>query len=109
VLRDRAFASCPPAHHVHVIHGGEIREAVFRRYREALSLTHFLRCLRASLIRGADATTVLGLAWPVALFALLVLLAATWGAYTRIEKSVPSVRSPKKRVGRRSSCKQRAS
>lgn len=55
-----------------------------RTIGEALPLTHFLRCLRASLIRGADAATVLGLAWPVALFALLVLLAAIWGAYRRI-------------------------
>ena len=51
---------------------------------EALPLTHFLRCPRASLLRGADAATALGLAWPVGLFALLALLTAIWGAYRRI-------------------------
>jgi ABC-type polysaccharide/polyol phosphate export permease len=49
-----------------------------------LPLTHFLRCLRASLIRGADAGTVLGLAWPIALFAVAALLVAIWMAYRRI-------------------------
>ena len=35
---------------------------------ELLPLTHFLRCLRASLLRDADAATVLALAWPIAAF-----------------------------------------
>ena len=38
---------------------------------ELLPLTHFLRCLRclrAILLRDADATTVLALAWPIAAF-----------------------------------------
>jgi ABC-2 type transport system permease protein len=55
-----------------------------RAIGDALPLTHFLRCLRASLIRGADAGTVLGLAWPIALFAVAALLVAIWMAYRRI-------------------------
>ena len=49
-----------------------------------LPLTHFLRGLRAALIRGADSATVLGLAWPIALFAALALLVAVWAARRRI-------------------------
>ena len=55
-----------------------------RAIGDALPLTHFLRCLRASLIRGADAGTVLGLAWPIALFAVAAPLVAIWMAYRRI-------------------------
>src|SRR6266436_3972732 len=55
-----------------------------RAIGDALPLTHFLRCLRASLIRGADAGTVLVLAWPIALFSVAALLVATWRAYRRI-------------------------
>ncbi len=47
-----------------------------RTIGEVLPLTHFLRCLRAVLIKGADAMQVLQLAWPIALFALLALSAA---------------------------------
>jgi ABC-2 type transport system permease protein len=50
---------------------------------EALPLTHFLRCLRASLLRGADAATVLALGWPIAAFALVALAAAWVGAQRR--------------------------
>ena len=50
---------------------------------EMLPLTHFLRCLRASLVRGADAATVLSLAWPIAAFAALALGAALLGASRR--------------------------
>ncbi len=50
---------------------------------ELLPLTHFLRCLRAALIRGADATTVLSLAWPIGVFALVVLWAALLGSHRR--------------------------
>ena len=50
---------------------------------EALPLTHFLRCLRAGLVRGADAGTVLSLATPIAAFAVLALAAALLGAYRR--------------------------
>lgn len=50
---------------------------------EMLPLTHFLRCLRASLIREADATTVLSLAWPIAAFALCALVAALLGSQRR--------------------------
>ncbi len=50
---------------------------------ELLPLTHFLRCLRASLVRGADATTVLGLAWPIAAFALVAVGAALLGSRRR--------------------------
>jgi hypothetical protein len=55
-----------------------------RAIGDALPLTHFLRCLRASLIRGAEVGTVLGLAWPIALFAVAALLVAIWMAYRRI-------------------------
>lgn len=51
---------------------------------ELLPLTHFLRCLRASLIRGADGATVLWLAWPIAAFALIALCAAMLGSYRRV-------------------------
>ncbi len=50
---------------------------------DALPLTHFLRCLRASLLRGADATTVLSLGWPIAAFAVVALAAAWVGARRR--------------------------
>ena len=50
---------------------------------ELLPLTHFLRCLRASLVRGADPATVLSLAWPIAAFAVAALLAAWLGARRR--------------------------
>jgi ABC-2 type transport system permease protein len=50
---------------------------------EALPLTHFLRCLRASLVRGADAGTVLSLAAPIAAFAVVALAAALLGARRR--------------------------
>ena len=50
---------------------------------EALPLTHFLRCLRAGLVRGADAGTVLSLAAPIGAFAVLALAAALLGAYRR--------------------------
>ena len=50
---------------------------------EALPLTHFLRCLRASLVRGADAGTVLSLAAPIAAFAVVALAAALLGAQRR--------------------------
>jgi ABC-2 type transport system permease protein len=50
---------------------------------ELLPLTHFLRCLRASLVRGADDASVLALAAPIAGFALAALLAALWGARRR--------------------------
>lgn len=50
---------------------------------EALPLTHFLRCLRAGLVRGADAGTVLSMAAPIAAFAVLALAAALLGAYRR--------------------------
>ena len=50
---------------------------------EALPLTHFLRCLRAGLVRGADADTVLSLAAPIAAFAVLALAAALFGAQRR--------------------------
>jgi ABC-2 type transport system permease protein len=43
---------------------------------EVSPLTHFLRCLRALLNKGAHAVQVMHLAWPVALFALLALVAA---------------------------------
>jgi ABC-2 type transport system permease protein len=55
-----------------------------RAIGDALPLTHFLRCLRASLTRGGDNSTVLELAWPIALFATLALLVAIRGAYKRI-------------------------
>lgn len=55
-----------------------------RAIGDALPLTHFLRCLRAALIRGADATTVLSLAQPLALFAALAVMAALWTAHRRI-------------------------
>jgi ABC-2 type transport system permease protein len=51
-----------------------------RAIGDTLPLTHFLRCLRASLTRGADNWTVLELAWPIALFATLALLVAIRGA-----------------------------
>ena len=51
---------------------------------EALPLTHFLRCLRASLLRGADASTVLSLAAPIAVFALLALGAALFSSQRRV-------------------------
>jgi ABC-2 type transport system permease protein len=54
-----------------------------RAIGEALPLTHFLRCLRASLVRGADAATVLSLAWPIAAFAVITLAAALWGSHRR--------------------------
>ena len=54
-----------------------------RAIGELLPLTHFLRCLRASLIRGADAASVLGLAWPIAAFALLALVGAWVGVRRR--------------------------
>ncbi len=54
---------------------------------EALPLTHFLRCLRAALIRGADAATMASLAWPIALFAVLALSLAWAGAYRQIERA----------------------
>jgi ABC-2 type transport system permease protein len=47
-----------------------------RTIGECLPLTHFLRCLRASLLRGADAATVLSLATPIAGFAVLAVAAA---------------------------------
>ena len=50
---------------------------------EALPLTHFLRCLRAGLVRGADAGTVLSMAAPIAAFAVLALAAALLGAQRR--------------------------
>ncbi len=54
-----------------------------RAIGEALPLTHFLRCLRASLVRGADTATVLSLAWPIAVFALLALGAALLFSHRR--------------------------
>ena len=54
-----------------------------RAIGEVLPLTHFLRCLRASLVRGADASTVLSLAAPIAVFALLALGAALLGSRRR--------------------------
>jgi len=54
-----------------------------RAIGEALPLTHFLRCLRASVVRGADAQTVLSLAWPIAAFAVVTMIAALWGARRR--------------------------
>ena len=50
---------------------------------ELLPLTHFLRCLRASLVRGADAASVLSLATPIAAFALVALTAAWLAARQR--------------------------
>ena len=50
---------------------------------ELLPLTHFLRCLRASLLRDADTASVLALATPIAGFALLTLCAALLGSYRR--------------------------
>ena len=50
---------------------------------EALPLTHFLRCLRASLLRNADAATVVSLGWPIAAFAVVALAAAWVGAQRR--------------------------
>ena len=55
-----------------------------RAIGEALPLTHFLRCLRADLIRGADPATVLSLAQPIAGFAALALAAALWRARRKI-------------------------
>lgn len=40
---------------------------------EMLPLTHFLRVVRADLLRGANAELLLSLAWPIALFAALML------------------------------------
>ena len=54
-----------------------------RAIGELLPLTHFLRCLRASLLRGADAGTVLALGWPIAVFALVALAAALLGSRIR--------------------------
>ena len=54
-----------------------------RAIGELLPLTHFLRCLRASLLRGADAATVLSLAGPIAAFALLALAAALLSSQRR--------------------------
>jgi ABC-2 type transport system permease protein len=54
-----------------------------RSVGELLPLTHFLRCLRASLVRGADGATVLSLAGPIALFALFALGAALLGSHRR--------------------------
>jgi ABC-2 type transport system permease protein len=51
-----------------------------RAIGEALPLTHFLRCLRASLVRGADGASIAALGWPIAAFAALALLAALIGA-----------------------------
>jgi ABC-2 type transport system permease protein len=51
-----------------------------RALGEALPLTHFLRCLRASLVRGADAASIVALGWPIAAFAALALAAALIGA-----------------------------
>ena len=54
-----------------------------RAIGEALPLTHFLRCLRASLVRGADTATVLSLAGPIAVFAVLALGAALLFSHRR--------------------------
>ena len=43
-----------------------------RMIGEALPLTHFLRVVRADLLRGVDANLLLSLAWPIALFAFLM-------------------------------------
>lgn len=55
-----------------------------RSVGELLPLTHFLRCLRAALIRSADAAVLAELAWPIAVFAAVALLLAGWGARRRI-------------------------
>ena len=55
-----------------------------RTIGNGLPLTHLLRRLRAALILGADATTVLSLAQPIALFAALAVMAALWTAHRRI-------------------------
>jgi ABC-2 type transport system permease protein len=55
-----------------------------RAIGECLPLTHFLRCLRASLQRGADAATVLSLGTPIALFALLAVAAALLASRRRM-------------------------
>lgn len=44
-----------------------------RTIGETLPLTHFIRVVRANLLRGADANLLLSLAWPIALFAFLML------------------------------------
>ena len=46
---------------------------------ETLPLTHFLRVVRADLLHGANAQLLLGLAWPIALFALLMFVLAIKG------------------------------
>ena len=57
--------------------------ACARAIGELLPLTHFLRCLRASLLRDADGASVLALATPIAGFALVTLCAALLGSYRR--------------------------
>lgn len=50
-----------------------------RAIGEMLPLTHFLRVVRADLLRGANAELLLSLAWPIALFAALMLALAIAG------------------------------
>jgi len=53
---------------------------------ELLPLTHFLRCLRASLVRGAAAGDIATLAWPIAAFATVALIVALLGARRAISR-----------------------
>lgn len=50
---------------------------------EILPLTHFLRVVRADLLHNADANLLLSLAWPIALFAFLMLTLSITG-YRRL-------------------------
>lgn len=49
-----------------------------RAIGELLPLTHFLRVVRGILLKGLPDSEVWALAWPIALFALLAGVAASW-------------------------------
>lgn len=53
-----------------------------RALAEVLPLTHFLRAMRAELFRQAEPAVVFSLAWPVCVFALVVL-SVSWLGYRR--------------------------